>query len=421
MIRQLKQIYLEALSAVHPDRWMAGRLDELAAARKKPFTHVFGVGKAAFSMARPALHHPLTAGSKGMLIVPHGLPTDPVSLDVYRAAHPVPDTGSMEAAQTLKERLASLRPSDRFLFLLSGGSSSLMEDPMPPLTLPDIRATFELLLRSGLPIHDVNRIRTALSTIKGGGLADCTAASGTVLVMSDVPGNRLDIIGSGPFYPGKRNLTAICQLLKDNALWNGIPTRVRDYLNGDVSAGQTTRRAPAESRIEQRIVLDNSRFLNELAHGCRMNGIQPVIMAEPLDGEARKAGQQIARETLERSGRKGPDREVLIWGGETTVTVTGTGKGGRSQEACLSALVNAAGHREVTFLFAGTDGIDGPTDAAGAVAVPPPLSDSRLLNTARHFLEHQDSYHYFQQNDGLIKTGWTGVNIMDVALALIRQ
>lgn len=417
MTGELKAIFLDSISACHPDHWMEDRLAELAAQSATPFTHLFAVGKAAYAMAAAAIRHPMAQDVEGMIVVPHDMPTKPLPLDVFRSSHPLPDNSSIRAGRELYNRIASLQSSDRFLFLLSGGSSSLVEDPVPPLTLDEIVATHQLLLRSGLPIHTMNRVRTALSSIKGGKLAAATRASGTVLVMSDVPGNCLAAVGSGPLFPEYHDPESLISLLKERNIWISLLPLVRETL-------QKPHQLRAEvsdslGRIRHRLVLQNRDFLEQIARGCRQRKIHPVIMPDTLQGEAREAGKQFALAAIHHEQQHPNHPQALIWGGETTVAVTGTGKGGRSQEACLSAILTAADHKQLTFLFAGTDGIDGPTDAAGAIAFPPSRSQADLIQMMETCLENQDSYRCFDRTGSLLKTGWTGINVMDVAIALV--
>ncbi len=418
MAGELKDIFLESISACHPNRWMKNHLDNLAAQSVTPFTHLFAAGKAGYTMAQAAMGHPVLQNVKGMIVIPYGLETDPIPLDIFRSSHPIPDHNSLKAGKELYRRMASLESSDHFLFLLSGGSSSLVEDPLPPLNLEDIVATYQLLLNSGLPIQQVNRVRTALSAIKGGGLAVTTSASGTVLVMSDVPDDQMEAVGSGLLIPTHRDIPSICCLLEEIDAWNSLPQRVREILQD----AHPSVRCPSErgQRIQHRIVLRNGDVLNQLADGCRSRGIHPVLMEEKLAGEARQMGREVAFQALTRAARRPEVPEALIWGGETTVTVRGPGKGGRSQEACLSAILTAVDHSELTFLFAGTDGIDGPTEAAGAIATPPSPSQTDLIQMMEKCLESQDSYNFFDRTGGLLRTGWTGINVMDIAMVLIR-
>ncbi len=418
MAGELKDIFLDSISACHPDRWMNDHLDDLSPSRT-PFTHLFAVGKAGYSMAAAALRHPVARDAEGMMVIPHDMPTTPLLLDVFRSAHPLPDSSSFSAGRELHNRMAALQSSDRFLFLLSGGSSSLVEDPIPPLTLDEIVQTHQLLLRSGLPIQTVNRVRTALSSIKGGKLAASTKASGTVLVMSDVPDDQLSVVGSGPLLQGHHDGESLHALLKERNIWTSLPGRVREtLLNANPVRPETSDRT---TNIRHRLVLRNRDFLEAIAQNCRQRRIHPVLMPAMLQGEAREAGRQVAFEAIHHVRDDPEHAHALIWGGETTVTVTGNGNGGRSQEACLSAILTAIDHERLTFLFAGTDGIDGPTDAAGAIATPPSRSQADRIHMMETSLKNQDSYRCFDRTDSLLKTGWTGINVMDVAIVLISS
>lgn len=416
MVSVLETVFRDTIHACHPEHWVASALSGSLDTGSHPVRHLFACGKAAAAMARAALRT-LPDVTDGIVIVPEGLSADTFPLTVLNAGHPYPDHTSVHAGETLGARLASLDPLEPFVFLLSGGASALMEIPREPLTIGDLAATARLLMAHGFPIDRLNRVRTALSMIKGGGLGRLTRSAGTILVMSDVPGDSLADIGSGPFIatqPCHRELVA---MLEQADIWSHLPTRVRTFLQAETP--QTT--SPVCSTAHH-IGMDNDRFITELKHQVEKHGIRARIMEEKLAGEARQMGTTVANHARRRLASPGDSREVLIWGGETTVTVTGRGRGGRNQEAALGALLSLSDKPPIQCLFAGTDGVDGSSDATGAVLTPGTWDQvsKHRLNPSRA-LDDNDSHGFFRQVGGQIRTGWTGLNVMDVAMVLIQR
>ena len=416
MASVLETIFRDTIRACHPGNWMASALAGSLKTDTQSVRHLFACGKAAAAMGRAALKS-LPDVSNGIIIVPEGISADGLPLTALHASHPYPDDTSVVAAKTMAERLASLNPNEPFVFLLSGGASALMEIPREPLTIEDLAITTRNLMAQGFPIDRLNRVRTALSLVKGGGLARLTRGTGTILVMSDVPGNSLADIGSGPFVPTASDDPELVHMLRQAGTWRQLPSRVKALLQS-----KTPRTTAPACEATHHIVMDNDRFLSELKRRLEQQGFRTQIMDRKLSGEARHMGAAVAREARNRLASPGDSREVLIWGGETTVTVTGKGRGGRNQEAALGALLSLADKPPLQCLFAGTDGVDGSSDATGAIITSDMWEHvvNNRLNPSR-ILEENDSHGFFRKAGGQIRTGWTGINVMDVAMALIER
>jgi len=421
----LKEVFREAISACSPKKILP-QLIEVSENSIRiaghdsghgPL-HVFGSGKAAVSMAN-SLHSVLGDRITGGVIVsPEESPTLSAPLVHFTGDHPIPTDRSLRAGNEMMQAMTALKDSDQFVYLLSGGSSALMEVPIQPLSIENIAAVTELLLKSGLPIEDTNMVRVPLSQIKGGGLGTRISAKGIVLVMSDVMGNALSVIGSGPFWPIERDYTVCMELLRQQNLWHELPAALQAAFTRQPDDTHREFR-----QIQHEIVADNNTLLLAVQASLEKRKKPARIASDCLAGEATKVGQQIADLTLiTAETMKSGEKLALLFSGETTVTVKGKGTGGRCQELALSALATLRGNPDITVFAAGSDGRDGPTDAAGAVA------DRSAWNTAcklglspEDFLARNDSYHFFQSTGSLIHTGSTGINLLDVVIALIQR
>ncbi|NOZ13067.1 MAG: DUF4147 domain-containing protein [Acidobacteria bacterium] len=377
--------------------------------------HLFGSGKAAVSMANAVSSVLGTRVAGGTIVSPENTPSLPAALRHFTGNHPIPGDGSHRAGKEMIRAMSALTPFDRFLYLLSGGSSALMEVPVPPLTISDLADTTALLLQNGVSIEDVNTIRIHLSRIKGGGLLKQTRAKGVVLVMSDVLNNPLSVIGSGPFWPVKRNFRACTEMLQHHGLWKSIPSVVRDFL-----AGAPDPPAPVLQAIPHEIIADNKTLARAVRKALENREIPVQVVNTELKGQAADAGRRIAGLAVDKAEKLEPGKKLaLIFSGETTVTVRGGGKGGRCQELALAALTELKGNPAITLLAAGSDGRDGPTDAAGAVVNQHIWENARKNGISpEKFLARNDSYRFFKNTGGLFQPGPTGINLLDIVIVL---
>ena len=383
-----------------------------------------GAGKASGKMAiavEQQLGHRLEGG---LVIVTDGCGSPTTSVRIQEAGHPFPDKRSQRAGRHILKIARSLKDQDLLLFLLSGGASSLLHAPAPPLQLGDIQKTTRLLLQSGATIQEINVIRKHLSAIKGGRLAEATSATIIGLLLSDVLGDDVGTIGSGPLSPDPSTFQDAYMILKVYGLWNHLPPSVRNHLQqGQRGRVQETPKpgSPVFRRTYQHLVGNNRLIVDSLAKKAKGMGLRTVILTTTLTGEAREAGKFIGAIAKEIHYSGSPIRRpaCLICGGELTVTVRGNGKGGRAQEFALSAAQVIAGLPNLFVAGFGTDGKDGPTEIAGAVVDGDTLTraNQHQMNAAKSLCPN-DSYAFFKKVGGHIVTGPTGTNLNDIYLVL---
>ncbi len=385
--------------------------------------YVFGSGKASVGMAKE-VSRVLRGRVAGGFVVSNRRVDNIGRMDTCESSHPVPTEKSVRAAEILTARLSGLTEEDFFIYLLSGGSSALLEKPLAPIRLSDMRKTTELLLRHSVPIGDINVVRKHLSAVKGGRLGRMSRARGVVLVISDVIGDDLEAIGSAPLYRDRSSYADTRDILQKHDLWNRLPASVRRVIIRGLKTEMEDTPEQENPNIRHLVIGSNSILLEEAKRIFESLGIRSRIMTSGLRGEAKEAARAIIAigEEVMKKGRpfKGP--VALIFGGETTVDVKGTGRGGRNQEMCLAALREIGTRKAMTFLSAGSDGIDGNSDAAGAVV------DSRSYQKAMHlnlrvddYLKNNDSHNFFKQTGGLLYTGDTGTNVMDISILYVGE
>jgi hydroxypyruvate reductase len=347
-------------------------------------------------------------------------------IDVVECAHPVPDSSGVEGTRRLMDIARSAGRDDLLICLISGGASALTPAPAAPVTLTGKQRTTELLLRSGAGIHEINTVRKHLSEFKGGQLARL-AAPATVLslLLSDVTGDDLDVIGSGPTVPDRSTFEDAVEVMRRRGIWKRIPAGVRARLEQGLAGkiAETPKPgSPIFRRVRNIVVGSNRQAIAAAQREAKELGYHAMILSSVMEGEAREVAgvhAAIAKEIL-ASGHPLRRPACVISGGETTVTLRGHGKGGRNQEFVLSAAAAIAGLRGVAILSGGTDGTDGPTDAAGAIATGSTIERASAAGLDwRTSLDRNDSYHFFDPLGDLIRTGPTRTNVMDVRVILV--
>ena len=385
---------------------------------------VVGAGKASARMVQ-ALERVLGAYLNGGLIVVktgHRLPTKLIT--VIEAGHPVPDRAGLKAAERLRDRVGELGPRDLLIVLLSGGASSLIPAPVEGVSLADKRTLTQLLLRSGATIQEINIVRKHLSTIKGGRLAEATRARIVTVILSDVIGDELTAIGSGPTTPDPSTYRDAIAIMKRRRIWTKAPALIRRHLQrgkrGDVS--ETPKPGAARfRRVQHEIIGNNETALVAAAQAAQRAGLRTVLFSTPFVGEASTAGKTFTALAKRLSEGKGIVRRpyCIVAGGETTVTVTGRGKGGRAQEFAAAAACEIAGLHKIWVAAIGTDGTDGPTDVAGAVVSGSTLAQAKRkgVNLRRALTQH-NTYPALHALTSHIVTGPTGTNVNDLYLLL---
>lgn len=396
-------ILREAIAAVQPEAAVTRALAQLPPCHGRRI--LVAVGKAACPMASAALQALDGHVHAGIVITKHGhgVPL-PAPLQVLEAGHPVPDAATYAATAQALALTENLTPADQVLFLLSGGGSALFEQPLlPPQELTDVT---QQLLACGAAITQVNTIRKRLSAVKGGRFAlHCAPAQVWSVVLSDVLGDRLDMIASGPACPDRSTAEEALEIVNRYAL--RLSPQALACLR---------RPTPSALPNAQSIVTGSVRQLvDAAARTCRRLGYDVEILTDCLQSEARDAGRWLAREALVRSGPR-----ALLAGGETVVHVMGPGLGGRNQELALSAAAQIAGQRALAIFSFGSDGTDGPTGAAGGyVDGQTQAALARQGISIPDVLARNDAYHALEACGGLIKTGPTGTNVNDLSVALL--
>jgi glycerate-2-kinase len=385
---------------------------------------VAGAGKASARMAQ-ALERVLgTYLDSGLIVVKTGHRLLTKRIVVIEAGHPVPDQAGLKAAERLRARVGELGARDLLIVLLSGGASSLIPAPVDGVSLADKQSLTQLLLRSGATIREINIVRKHLSTIKGGRLAEATNARIVTLILSDVIGDELTAIGSGPTTPDPSTYRDAIAIMKRRRIWTKAPASIRRHLQrgerGDVS--ETPKPGAARfRRMQHEIIGNNETALVAAAQAAQHAGLRTVLFSTPLVGEASGAGTAFASLAEHLSEGKGIIRRpyCIVAGGETTVTVTGRGKGGRAQEFAAAAACKIAGLHKVWVVAIGTDGTDGPTDVAGALVSGATLNQAKRkgVNLRRALSEH-NTYPALHALKSHIVTGPTGTNVNDLYLLL---
>ncbi len=359
---------------------------------------VIGAGKASARMAQAIERLLGSRVTGGWINVLDGTKARLRKVRVHESGHPVPDERGVEGARQIAQIARQSGSRDLLICLISGGASALMPLPAPGITLAKKKSITKRLLACGATIHEINTVRKHLSAIKGGHLAALAAPATVIaLILSDVIGDDLSVIGSGPTVLDTTTAADAAAVLERY----GIP----------LPPLMETPKAPVAA--QNVIVGSNRQSIEAAAKKARDLGYRTIVLSTTIDGETRDIARMhaaIARERIAHDGR----RVCFLSGGETTVTLRGKGLGGRNQEFVLAAAIALADHPQVTIFSAGTDGIDGPTDAAGAIA------DAATPRAhAAPFLANNDSYHFFEKAGGLLKTGATGTNVMDVRILLI--
>lgn len=410
--KALKAMFEAAVAAASPALRLAPHLPSPPRGR----TLVIGAGKAAAAMARAVERHwqgPL----EGLVITRYGHGEPCERIRVVEAGHPVGDAAGVEATREIVQVLGGLRPEDLVLCLLSGGGSALLSLPAPGLTLADKQEIGRALLRSGAPIGEMNCVRKHLSAVKGGRLALLAAPARVVtLAISDVPGDDPAVIASGPSVADPTTRQQALAILERRKI--PMTPAVRAWLENPSS--ETPKSIP---NSDVRLIAKPSDALAAAAHTARSLGLQPVVLGDALEGEARAMGAAHARLALQIADGVGPGQApvVLISGGESTVTVKGRGRGGRNAEYLLALALRLGGRPGVHAVAADTDGVDGSEDNAGAVVSPDSLARAAALGLSpAERLDDNDGYGVFQALGDLVITGPTRTNVNDFRAILIN-
>ncbi len=415
----LQNMFQAAIRAALPELCVPPFLPAPPAGR----TVVVGAGKAAASMARAVeAHWPPEAALSGLVVTRYGHGVSGLSrIEVAEASHPVPDAAGVHAAARILDLVRGLRPDDLVLCLISGGGSALLALPAPGVSLADKQAVARALLRSGATIAEMNCVRRHLSAIKGGRLAAAASPARVVgLLISDVPGDDLAVIASGPTVPDPTTLADARAVLTRRGI--EVPAAVRRALED--AANETPKPGDAAfAGNEVHLVATPQASLEAAATVARAAGYTPVILGDSIEGEAAEVGQVMAGIALQvaRHNQPAPAPCALLSGGETTVTLRGPGgRGGRNTAFLLALAVALDGHPRIHAIAGDTDGIDGTEDNAGATIGPDTLARLRALGLdARQLLAENRAYDAFAALGDLVMTGPTLTNVNDFRAVVI--
>lgn len=425
-----EQIFRAALQASAPGTAVRQQTEPLRTRyREGGFQRllIVGFGKAAPAMASALVESLDDLVDTGLIVTKYGhaaLPL-PEKIKVFEAGHPVPDAHGLQATGEILRLVQAADARTLIVTLISGGGSALLVAPKEGISLADKQQSTGLLLKAGADIGELNTVRKHLSRIKGGRLAEAAYPAKVVsLILSDVIGDRLDVIASGPTAPDPTTYGDALDVLARYQLSEDVPLPVMALLRRGVR-GVIPETPKSGSLIlggvENLIIGSNRQALAAAARAAQELGFTVSIVADDQVGEARQVARQLTQQALAAASvNKGKPPLCLLVGGETTVTVRGQGKGGRNMELALAFAIEIEGHPGITLLSAGTDGTDGPTDAAGAMVDGTTIATARELGlNPQDYLDDNNSYAFFEKCGGLLVTGATGTNVMDIQVILI--
>jgi glycerate-2-kinase len=384
--------------------------------------YVLAIGKAAAAMALSVEEQLGNMIAAGLVVTKYGHALPLRHFTVIESGHPVPDEQSVRAAEAIIQFAKSVTANDCVFVLLSGGASALVADLPNNITLSDVQKTFQLLLNCGAAIHEMNTVRKHISTLKGGNLAKLLMpATVLTLAISDVLNDDSSVIGSGLTVPDASTYADAWGILQRYHLLSKVPSAIYEHLqkglNGEI---------PDTPKISENcfnktsfvILANNGMALQSAKQAAEKMGFYAKIVSSQLQGEAKEVAKNNVKYAENYTGIK---PACFLWGGETTVTIKGNGLGGRNQELVLAAGLALPSHLNAFVLAIGTDGTDGPTDAAGAFTNYEQMQLAKQMGLKPDlFLNKNDAYHFFEQVNGLIKTGPTQTNVMDIVMVFIH-
>jgi glycerate 2-kinase len=420
-----REILLAAIRAVNPRELTANALRTWRAGLAAQSVEVIAAGKASAAMVHGAADVLGPALRGGVAIGPGADSALPGGVSVFSGGHPMPNEEGACGARAAARVLAEAAETSRVLVLISGGASALMTLPAEGVALGDVVAMSLALMAAGADIGELNCVRKHLDQLKGGLMARVAAGAAIrALVLSDVIGDPLDVIGSGPLVPDPTTYDDAIDVLRRRGVWDALSPAVRAHLVAGARGDRPETPKPGDpcfANIEISVIGNNALAVLGAAAEARRRGFEVEIVTAPVAGEARDAGELFARRALQSWADAGRDRPCcIVGGGETTVTVTGAGIGGRNLEFAAAAALTLDGAANIAIGSIGTDGRDGPTDAAGAVVNGETAIRARVahMDLADH-LRDNDTLHALDAAGAVMRTGATGTNVADVYTAVI--
>ena len=406
--RDAAEIFREALLEMLPDRAVKR---SLANARLRDEIILIGIGKASWTMAKAATEVLDQRIVSGAIVTKYGHSEGSLpGIKIFEAGHPLPDSNTLKATEKILEITRQAGKDQTILFLVSGGGSALFEKPAHGLPIKFLSDITSKLLLSGADISELNTVRKHLSSVKGGRFAvHCMPAAIFQITLSDVLGDRPDMIASGPAAPDPSTSGEALAVIK----------KYKIPLSPDIESALRSETPKYLGNVSFEIAGNVTGLCRAAKIAAEKRGYISEIVTDRLDGEARLAGYMAAERALDELGKSAEAKRCLIWGGETTVKVKGSGKGGRSQEVALAAAEKISGSGNIVILSAGSDGTDGPTDAAGGIVDGLTWGKIRSVSyDPVEMLENNDSYNALELAGALLTTGPTGTNVNDLVIAL---
>ena len=390
--------------------------------------HIFvvGAGKASAYMALTLEHLLADRIARGLINVKYEHLADVKHIKLIEAGHPVPDINGQRGAAAILEMAHAAQSQDLLICLMSGGGSALLPLPAAGIELADKQAMINTLLACGATIHEINTLRKHTSAIKGGQLARAAYPAELVaLILSDVVGDDLDVIASGPTVADSSTFEDALAVVRKYDLAHRLPPAIMSYLEAGLAGQRPETPKPGDvscTKAHNLIIGSNFEALQSARQAAQRMGYNTIILSSTIEGETRDVATwhaSIARE-IRHSGNPIAPPACILSGGETTVTLQGQGKGGRNQEFALAAAIAIADQEDMVILSGGSDGTDGPTDAAGAIVDSTSLSRAQTAGLEpRSFLANNDAYHFFKPLGDLLITGPTHTNVMDLRIILV--
>ena len=436
----LQELFYAAVEAASPYSAVRNNLRFSASSKKltikkqisldlRPYRRIFviGAGKGVCPMAKAVEEILGESITGGLVVTRYGHSLTLKRIEVLEAGPPIPDASGVAAAERIIKIAERAGEDDLVIFLLTGGASALVPSPAGGISLTDKQKVTRLLVNSGATIDEINVVRKHLSRIKGGRLAETAfPAKVLTLIVSDVVGSDMSSIGSGPTAPDPTTFKGALKILKRYAIYSRAPRDITAFLRKGAKGAVVETPKPGHRAFERCvnvILTDNATALAAAKKKGASLGLKTLILSSTITGNTREAAGFFASILKEIKGSGNPVSRpaCVLMGGETTLKVTGRGKGGRNQEFALACAITLAGATGVSVLAAGTDGTDGPTVAAGAFSMPDTLKKAQALGLdPEKYLVANDSYNFFKPVNGLFITGPTGANVMDVMIGLVR-
>jgi len=423
--KELENIFLSILEEIHPKKLIKKQCkfeddkfyinsDFLEIPKNKKI-HILGSGKAVISMAEALYEIMEEKIQKATLVGAYENNLEKNNLTYIKSTHPLPSQKSIEGAKALIKEFESLDEDDFFIYLLSGGNSALVELPIDGISLEEFQETTQQMLQNSMPIESINCVRKHLSAVKGGRLATFTKAKGVVLTLSDVLGNNLEAIGSAPLYFDSTTFQNALDDLKKFDILESLPSSVRGYLENAVQSKTLETPKKEFPNIKHYLIGSNDILLNKAKNILEKKNLNPIIVDEKIEDDV-----EIVCENL-LNFCKDKEEGCFIYGGEATVNVKGKGKGGRNQHLVLSFLNSYPKDKDIIFLSGASDGIDGNSDASGAIIDKDTIKKMQELDLdIKTYMENFDSNGFFEKLNQLLKPGPTHNNMLDIVIIYIN-